>query len=145
MKKLLLLFLIAFSQLFFQGCNVDEQQPVLIIASNEGESSGPNAVWQDFIEVDQSCLLTINSTASAAYSGSSINAGITLNIKFDGEIVASDFSFEGGAGPYTFHAAASTTFFLQPGRYNLEVERVDLGVNSDYKLKVNYYAVYAEE
>jgi hypothetical protein len=149
LSKLYLLKLsFIFSVLVFYGCdnNNDEILPVNIIASNEGETfDGPDVAWQDFIEINKTCLLTINATASANYTGSTRNAGIVLNVKLNDEILTSDMSFEGESSSITFYASASTTVFLQPGTYNLQVEREDIATNGNYFLGVNYYAIYAEE
>lgn len=120
--------------------------PVKIVAANEGSTNSSEGTWQDFIDVAVPCLLTINATAKATYSqGGGVNAGIRLYVKLDGNIVASDMSFEGESSTITFFSSASTTVFLKPGRYNLEVDRDDIRTNAGFGLKVNYFAVYAKK
>jgi hypothetical protein len=119
--------------------------PVRIIASNQGETNDPEGKWQDYIDIKAPSLLTINANASALYSGAIANAGIRLYVKIDGNLIASDMCFEGESSTITFFSSTSTTIFLKPGRYNLEVDRQDIRTNGDFKLSVNYYAVYARK
>lgn len=119
--------------------------PVRIIASNEGEVNNAEGRWQDYIEITVPCLLTVNASAMANYSGSRANAGIRLYIKIEGKVVASDMCFEGESSNITFFSSASTTVFLKPGRYNIEVDRVDQRTNSGFGLKASYFAVYAKQ
>ncbi|AXG70569.1 hypothetical protein KORDIASMS9_02809 [Kordia sp. SMS9] len=118
--------------------------PVQIIASNQNSTDSPTGLWQDTIEIDKTCLLTINAIASARYNGNVVNAGIRLIIRLDEEELTSDYSFEGSSSSILFSSSAFTTLFLQPSIYNLEIERVNAAVNSDYNLRANYYAIYAE-
>jgi hypothetical protein len=118
---------------------------VEIIASNQTSIDSPNGIWQDTIELDKSCLLIINAHGQAGYSGGGgITAGIRVQIRLNGELIASDLSLERPSNNVDFNSSASTTIFLQPGNYNLEVERFDFGVNRDYNLNANYHAIYAE-
>ena len=119
--------------------------PVKIIAFNNGETSDSEGKWQDYIDIKAPCLLTINANTSATYSGSIVNAGIRLYVKLNGNLIASDMSFEGESATITFFSSASTTLYLKPGRYNLEVDRQDIRTNRNFKLSVNYYAVYARK
>ena len=155
LKTYLLAFAFLATAVIFTNCNNDddatpqptpivEASPVQIIALNQGSTDSPIGIWQDTIEINKTCLLTINANASARYGGNVVNAGIDLNIKLNGELVASDFSFEGESSSITFNSSASTTLFLQPGTYDLEVRRFNIAVNGNYSLSVNYHAVYAE-
>lgn len=125
--------------------SVNEPQGVLILKSGEYESSKAVGYWQETIELDTTSLLIINANARARYSGNTRNAGIALYIRLNDELLASDFSFEAQSNTISFEISASTTVFLQPGTYILEVERANIGVNSLYSLRANYFAVLAVE
>ncbi|UTW66693.1 hypothetical protein KFE94_00850 [bacterium SCSIO 12643] len=119
--------------------------PVRIIAMNKTPEGYSENKWQDYIEIKVPSLLTINACASANYSGPTANAGIRLYVKLNGQRVAADMSFEGESSTVTFFSSASTTIYLEPGRHNLEVYREDIRVNSNFKLDVNYFAVFAKK
>lgn len=119
--------------------------PVRIIATNQEETNTAEGRWQDYIEVAVPCLLTVNANASANYSGTTANAGIRLFVRLEGELIASDMSFEGESNTVTFFSSASTTLYLEPGRYSLEVDREDIGTNTNFRLSVNYFAVFAKK
>ena len=119
--------------------------PVRIIATNRGETNSSEGTWQDYIEITVPCLLTVNASARANYTGNGANAGIRLYIKLDEELIASDMCFEAQSHTVTFYSSASTTLYLEPGRYNLEVDRQDIRTNSNFKLSVNYFAVFAKK
>ena len=134
------------------GCSDDdaplpepEPQAAPIVASNEFETDDVTGIWQDTIELDTTALLTINASAVATYNGSIRNAGIALFIRLNDEVLASDYSFEGESQSITFRSSASTTVLLQPGRYNLEIERINNSVNANFNLRANYFAILATE
>lgn len=148
LNPLVMLAILSISLLVF-GCGDDDVEPmpepqaVKIIASNEFETTDVNGIWQDTIELDTTALLTINASAVASYNGNVRNAGIALVIRLNDELIASDYSFEGESSSITFRSSASTTLFLQPGRYDLEVARVNNSVNGNFSLIGNYFAVLA--
>lgn len=116
-----------------------------ILASNEFESDSVVGIWKKTIVLDSSALLTINASAAAGYTGSPRNAGIRLVIRLDDDELASDFTFEGTSANITFYASTSATLFVEPGSYNLRIERENGAVNRDFFLRANYVAIFAEK
>lgn len=114
--------------------------PVEIIVSNQIEIDGSNGSFQDFIQIDKPCLFTVN--ASTSVNGIANAAALTLRIRLN----ESDVALDGSSTQITssMHASASTTLFLEPGTYNLEVDRFISGTNNSLKLRINYHAIYAE-
>ena len=115
--------------------------PVEIIASNQASIDSPNGIWQDTIILDKTCLLTINARTSIRGISSNV-AAMILTVKLDDQEVGTDGSSTTITS--TLHASTSTTIFLQPGTYNLQVDRSVTGSGSVYDLSVNYHAIYAE-
>ena len=153
-KTYLFALILLISTTVFIACDNDDDAPqepvpttsapVEIIAFGQTSSDNPNGIWQDTIELDKSCLLTINAHAKAGYTGGGNTAGIYVYVRLNGELIASDLTLETPSSNVTFYSSVTTTIFLQPGNYNLEVERFDFGINRDYSLNANYHAIYAE-
>lgn len=121
--------------------------PLEIIASNNYESTTQaGGIWQESIVLTKSCLLTINAYASGV-SIEGPDSGVAVIISLDNEIKTIDRNFivvPGGGGSWTYHASTSTTLYLEPGTYELKIERTEAHIFSDRLLKANYFAIYAK-
>ncbi|MEM6721366.1 MAG: hypothetical protein AAF611_18710 [Bacteroidota bacterium] len=154
-KTYLFVLTLLISTIVFIACDNDDDThthepvpvtstPVEILVSNQIINNDIDGTFQDIIEINKPCLFFVTANANGNYNGPVRNAGIILRIYLNDEEIASDFSFEGESASVTFSSSASSTLYLQPGSYNLRVERENVRVNSGFSLKVNYHAIYAE-
>lgn len=114
--------------------------PVEVLATNQIEINNSTGDFQDFIEIEKSSLLTIN--ASGDIQGGSNAVKLTIVIKLDDKIISSDSNTT--TITCCLRASPSTTVFLEPGNYNIEVDRSISGNHGSASLLVNYFAIAAE-
>ena len=114
--------------------------PVEIIAAKDAEITGNTTGFQEYIQLNKPCLLTINTNAEI--EGMSGVGKLTVYVKLNDKLIAVDGSNTRITNVLV--ASASTTIFLQPGTYDLKVDRYLSGSYGTFSLKINYHAVYAE-
>jgi hypothetical protein len=113
-----------------------------VIARGGGPQTEP--IYQDTVTVSQPGIIFITARTFGGRHGVISNAGLRIETRLDGELVAANEEFEGESASITFHATATSATYIAPSRHRLEVKIVPQALTEKPTFSVDWFVVASQ-
>jgi hypothetical protein len=110
-----------------------------VIARGGGPQS--EIIYGDTVVAPQPGILFVTARTAGAHRGATVNAGLRIETRLDGKLIAANEEFEGSSASITFQATATSATYIAASPHRLEVKIVPQALTEKPEFVVDWFVI----
>jgi hypothetical protein len=110
-----------------------------VVARGGGAQS--ETIYGDTVAPSQPGILFITARTVGGHHGATSNAGLRIETRLDGELIAVNEEFEGESSSINFHATATSATYITAAPHRLEVKIVPQALTEKPTFSVDWFVI----